>query len=197
MAMRTNSRIAKLAGIFTSLLAIIAVGLLVRYYFLHYFTDPLIYCQKVIDGALEQYCMVNRGKTYPNVEGDSRKSFHLLAAYMKGGDEWGRAYGYIPGLTQDDPPDLVLMYLKEKTRRTWNGDHSATIATQPKWMVIGPEFFAANKNGQSLPEGGSLEETQDFKLRLQKTFDFLKANDRPFWTNVVREQTEFLNSIKE
>jgi hypothetical protein len=64
------------------------------------------------------------------------------------------------------------------------------------WMVFGPDLFQA-AHGNDLPEGGTRETTAEFKRRLQKTFDYLKENNRPYWENVVKEHTEFLNSIEE
>jgi hypothetical protein len=108
-----------------------------------------------------------------------------------------KAYGYVPGLADNDPPDLVLMYLKQKTRRTWNGDHSATVFREKKWMVIGPDFLSHGGSGDDLPEGGWLEDNEGFKRRLQKTLDFLKKNDRPYWQAVVKEHSAFLKTIAE
>jgi ankyrin repeat protein len=155
--------------------------------------DPLVYCQKVLDGSLEQWMAVNRTDIRPNADGNGRKSLALLAEYMPKSYAEGvlRDYGYVPGLKENDPNDLVMIYLKKKTRRTWNGDHSASLLREPKWMVIGPDF------GFDLPEGGRLENTQAFKVRLLRTLQFLKENDRPYWKNVEKEQMEFLASIGE
>jgi hypothetical protein len=58
-------------------------------------------------------------------------------------------------------------------------------------MVIGPEFEF------DLPEGGRLEETHAFKIRLLRTLQFLKENNRPYWTSAEREHTAFLASVGE
>jgi len=166
------------------LCVLLAIGLKLRYPH-----DPLTLCQKQLDSAFAQWTMENGTNVYPNVEGDSRRSFALVGQYMLNGDEYYAKYGYVPGLKDDDPPELVLMYLKEKTRRTWNGDSSGSIRRKPKWMVIGPSF------GCDLPEGGRLEETAVFRTRLQKTLEFLQENSRPYWTNAVREHAAFLNSL--
>jgi hypothetical protein len=103
--------------------------------------------------------------------------------------------------------DLIDNCLRKKTRRHWNGDYSGTIFTKPKWMVIAPGFLYENShltkgddlriNPEYCAEGGRLEETSVFKKRLQKTLDFVRDNNRPFWTNIVKEHTDFLNSIEE
>ena len=173
-------------GIVVTLFAVI-VGFLLRHP-----PDPLTLCQKMLDSGFEQWKQTNKANGYPNVHGDSTRSFAAAGVYMKGGGEdFNNTYGYVPGLKDDDPKDLVLMYLEKKTRRTWNGDFSGSILRKPKWMVIGPDF------GFDLPEGGNLEETSTFKTRLQKTLDFLRENKRPYWETIVKEHTEFLNSIKE
>ena len=46
-------------------------------------------------------------------------------------------------------------------------------------------------------EGGRLEETAQFKDRLERTLEFLEANNRPHWETVVREHTAFLSSLED
>lgn len=181
-----SKRAIRITLIAVAILCILVVGFRLRYP-----SDPLTLCQKVLDGGFEQCKMENGTNAYPNVEGNSKKSFASAGQYMWHWEEYYAKYGYVPGLKDDDPSDLVLMYLKKKTRRTWNGDFSGSILREPKWMVIGPDF------GYDLPEGGRLEETSVFKTRLQRTLDFLKENERPHWETVVKEHTEFLNSIGE
>ena len=176
-------------------IAAAAVCLLVVVFMIRSPSDPLFYCQKQFDSAFEQWKMTNGTDVYPNIEGDSRKSFAPIGAYLRGGNTLMDHYGYVAGLAYDDPSDLVLMYLKKKTRRTWNGDHSATIFTEPKWMVLGSHVWSGDE--REGPEGGILETTVEFKRRLRRTLEFLKENNRPNWEKVVEEHTAFLESIDE
>lgn len=172
-------------------------------------SDPLTLCQKQLAAAFMQLAIDNKTNVYPNVEGNSIKSFALIGSYIKNWETYITDYGYVPGLTADDPDDLVLMYLKKKTRRTWNGDHSPSIYSPQKWMVLPPGIYhnvfnlkpayipdPENYNNK-FPEGGLLVETPEFRRRLQKTLGFLKENNRLYWENVIKEHTEFLNAVKE
>ena len=100
-------------------------------------------------------------------------------------------YGYVPGLTCDDPKGLALMYMR--TRYTWHGDTAHTIFSARRWLVLSPDIVM----GGPYPEGGDLLDTADFKRRLQRTVAFLKEHQRPHWQVVADEQSEFLKSIKE
>ena len=126
---------------------------------------------------------------YPNVNGNGHASLSIIEPFM---DARIHQYGYVPGLHHDDPNDLVLMYMKEKTRHSWHGDRDNSIFSPPKWMVLSPDILAG-----SAGEGGALVETPEFKRRLQLTVIFLKENQRPDWQTVADEQTKFLNSIKQ
>jgi len=81
------------------------------------------WCQKQFDPALIQWMMADgqtnwqqRAGTYPNAEGREKESIALFGAYVKGGDRIGEDYGYVPGLCESDRDDLVLMYMKRRTR---------------------------------------------------------------------------------
>lgn len=90
-----------------------------------------------------------------------------------------------------------MMYLLKKTRRHWNGDHSGTLLREPKWMVIGPGFTDEAGLNEGCYEGGRLIGTSEFRARLQRTMDFLKANNRTNWETAVKEQTGLLASLKD
>ena len=162
--------------------------------------DPLWLCQKGMEVGIDQYLLEAKTNIYPNIEGDSIRSFRLMAEYMIDSNEVGRIladYAYVPGLKADDPKDLVVFYLKRQTRKTWNGDQAASVFSVKRWMVIGPEFSWNGPNGERLPEGGQVLSTGEFKNRLKNTLSFLQNNERPHWQTVVKEQSTFLESLKE
>ena len=190
-------------GTMKRILKRVAVGVLIAVFLvlafmLRFPSDPLVYCQKIINLGFVQWNMAHTN-VFPNVEGDGVRSFAQAAEYMNPGARDGllRDYNYVPGLKGGDPQDLVLLYLNRKTRRTWNGDDAATIRTKPRWMIIGPDSPNNGMDSEWLPEGGQLVDTDEFRRRLLKTLHFLKENDRPYWQTVVNEHTKFLDSIKE
>ncbi len=126
---------------------------------------------------------------YPNTNGNGDASLAMISPYFGGGLE---RYGYLPGLREDDHKDLVLMYLKVKTRYTWHGDTTPNIFSPKLWKVIAPDDW----DGPD-PEGGELVTTPEFKKRILKTLAFLKENQRQNWQTVTTEQMQFLDSIKE
>lgn len=69
--------------------------------------------------------------------------------------------------------------------------HENVFNLKPEY-IPDPEHYASK-----FPEGGLLVETPEFKRRLNKTLKYLEDNNRPYWKNVVKEHTEFLNAIKE
>ena len=73
-----------------------------------------------MDGAFQAW-RINAGHTnaYPNVNGSGVKSLAQIEPCF--GAEIIQKYSYVPGLTFDDPTNLVLMYLKKKTRHSWHG----------------------------------------------------------------------------
>jgi hypothetical protein len=177
-----------------------AICLLAVAFSLRFPRDPLYLCQKILDGGLEQWKLEAGTNVWPNVEGNSGKSFaQIEKPYLSPSDDhaYSLAYGYVPGLKDDDPPDLIFMYLKRMTRRTWNGDHSASAFARKKWMVFSPNFWGNGDIAAICPEGGELVDTAEFRRRFQKTLEFLRDNNRPHWKAVVAEQTQFLNSLEQ
>ena len=179
---------------------LVAVGIscvLVVGFMLRFPPGPCPWCHKMFDAALEQWKMAHGNThTHPNINGEELPSIAEFAAYVKDPHLVSRDYGYIPGLRDGDPDDLILMYMRKKTRHTWHGDHSASILTKPKWMVLGPQVINLDEIDQC-PEGGRLLSTDEFTDLIRKTLDFLKENDRPNWETVTKEHTVFLKSIKE
>jgi hypothetical protein len=155
---------------------------------------PAPVCGSLLDAVFQQWLRENHNVTFPNVDGTSTASLALLRPYFGGsGENALQRYGYLPGLRPTDPTNLVLMYLKEKTRFTWHGDTKPTVFSPKLWKIISPGIASAGPD----PEGGELVNTPEFKGRIQKTLDFLKAQQRPHWQTVIMEQTQFLDSIKE
>jgi hypothetical protein len=140
---------------------------------------------------LETYGRVpTKSLSYPNVNGNGQASLALIEPYW--GDKDIQKYAYVAGLRIDDPHDLVLMYLKEKTRYNYHGDAEHNIFSPSFWMVLSPDISSGG-----CPEGGDLVDTREFRRRLLLTLAFLEREQRPHWQTVVAEQKAFLNSIGE
>src|SRR4051794_29242658 len=52
--------------------------------------------------------ITNDKKPFPNVEGSSQASLATIGDSMAGNMAWTNDYTYVPGLREDDPPDLIL-----------------------------------------------------------------------------------------
>ena len=152
-------------------------------------------CNRQLDGAFQGWAMESKSTngTYPNLNGDSAACIAVIEPFI-GNGKHGQldAYGYVPGLRFDDPTNVVLIYMKEKTRFTWHSDYSHTLFSPRKWYVNSPSLVESG----TCPEGGDLLDTPEFKKRLLATLDFLRTNNRPNWEIVAREQLAFLASIK-
>ena len=97
-------------------------------------------------------------------------------------------FRYVQGLKKDDPPDLIVMYVKKMTHwRTKRDSYEET----PKWLVMGPHV----ESSYWAYEGGWID-TAEFTRRLRKTLDFLRANERPHWQETVKEHNRFLQQVK-
>lgn len=179
----------KATGITIGIIGVLVIGFILRFP-----PDPHKNCHRALDAAFDFWMKDNQTNAYPNVEGNGAASLGQIAAYCRGDFS---LYGYVPGLTRDDPKELVMLYLKKMTRRTWNGDHSATFFTKKKWFIGGPYYWWNPDFEHGLPEGGQVVDTTEFKRRLQMTLDFLEENKRPYWETVVAEHTAFLKSIEE
>ena len=134
---------------------------------------------------------------FPNVKGLSQDSLATIHEEMGGYMVWTNNYNYIPGLREDDPPDLVLMYFNRPTRWVWHGP-APSIFKKRAWMVIHIDFGIGSGPRLHSLEGGECSErvSQDeFRRRLQRTLDFIRTNERPNWQAIVAEHEKFLNSI--
>jgi len=132
---------------------------------------------------------------FPNVNGLSQNSLAIIRDQM-GYMTWTNNYNYVPGLHEDDPGDLVLMYVNGSTRWTWHGPPPIRFEKKA-WIVVPVDF----KMGGRPPAGdGELSERislKEFQTRLRRTLDFIRTNERPNWKAVVAEHTKFLNSLEQ
>src|SRR3954471_25065276 len=77
------------------------------------------YCHKQIMLAFHVWQDESRNiNVFPNASGHSVESLTVIRDEMGGKMDWAKGYQYIPGLNNDDPGDLVLMYLTQPTRWT-------------------------------------------------------------------------------
>ncbi len=138
----------------------------------------------------------NDPKPFPNVKGLSQDSVVTIRDGMGGNMDWAKDYNYVPGLREDDPGDLVLMYFNRPTRWTWFAA-PPTIFKQKEWIIVPVDFAEGMRprSGQDrdYSERVSLEE---FRSRLRRTLDFVRTNERPNWQTIVAEHTKFLNSME-
>ena len=138
----------------------------------------------------------NSGKNpFPNVNGRGKDSLAAIREYMGDYMGWTNGYRYVPGLREDDPGELVLMYFDRPTRWTWHGP-PATIFKKKAWIVV-PVDFAMGSRRPSGP--GELSEripVGEFRSRLRRTIDFVRTNERPNWQTIVAEHTKFLESTE-
>jgi hypothetical protein len=97
---------------------------------------PLVYYNYILDWHNKPFChkqfmmaflnwMALNGKElkdnnneYPNIGGVSSDSLNAIQKEMGGYMDWTADYGYVPGLRQKDPGQMVLMYVNRPTRWT-------------------------------------------------------------------------------
>jgi hypothetical protein len=183
--------------VFTGL--VVLVGLAVIYYnsILDWQERPC--CHKGIMLSLKAW-MDEKGmgansntNSFPNVRGASRDSLLAIREEMGGRMDWAENYRYVPGLCENDPGQLLLMYLDRPTRWIWHGQ-PRTVFKEKKWLVVPVDF------GLGRPVQGELSErvsADEFKRRLRATIDFVRTNQRPNWQTVVAEHTKFLQSLEQ
>jgi hypothetical protein len=131
---------------------------------------------------------------FPNINGIGADSLATISKGMGSQMAGAGDYRYVPGLRQDDPGDLVLLYLNRPTRWTWHEAHP-TIFKKMAWMFVPVDFTMGGRQrgGGELSERVSLDE---FRSRLRRTLDFIRTNERPNWQTIVAEHTKFLDSIE-
>jgi len=180
--MSTLKRIARICIVGIAALALVVAALFV----LRSGARPL-YHRAVNAACLQWMLETSHTNVYPNANGMGSNSLAMLERYF--GHDIQR-YGYVPGLSYDDPKDLVLMYVR--TRYTWHGDATHTVFSPKRWLILSPEI-----DDGTCPEGGELVDTPVFKRRLQMTVAFLRDHGRPYWQVVAQEQSNFLKSVKD
>ena len=140
----------------------------------------------------------SHANAFPNINGMGADSLATISNGMAGHMEWTKDYRYVPGLHQDDPGDLLLMYLDRPTRWTWHGSPPKVFMFKEKAWLVMPVDFTMGPRRPS-PCGGELSERvslDEFRSRLRRTLDFVRTNERPHWQTVVAEHTKFLDSIE-
>ena len=155
-------------------------------------------CHRGVDAAFAQWMLENSRTNgpsqdnyfYPNAGGKGSNSLAMIEPFI--GHDIQR-YAYVPGLRCNDPKDLVLMYMKNRTHYSWHGDTGHTVFSPRRWMVVSPDISL----GGPCPEGGELLDTPEFKKRIERTVAFLKKHQRPYWQVVTREQEDFLRTIED
>lgn len=167
------------------------------YYFLILDWQGRPYCHKQIMLGLRVWAQDNGMEArdgrnvFPNVRGLGKDSLKVIHEAMGGSVDWSQNYRYVPGLHEDDPRHLVLMYVAQPTRWTWHGS-PPTIFTEKKWIVVPVDFNSVLGPG----ECSERIKAEDFKKRLRETIEFVRTNARPNWQTVVAEHTKFLESIE-
>lgn len=153
-------------------------------------------CHKVLMVTFQEWMNDHKTKAFPNENGVGRDSLNELGQDYSDRELWQR-YGYVAGLREDDPGDLVLMYVNCPTRWIWHGV-AQTIFTKKAWIIV-PVDFVHPTMERKITRPGECSETvsiDEFRKRLGRTIDFVRQNQRPNWEMVVAEQTKFLDSIE-
>jgi hypothetical protein len=166
-------------------------------FFLDWNSQP--FCHRVINGEFLQLMHPQGGdithdpKPYPNVKGLSEDSLATVNGYR----DWAKDYNYIPGLREDDPQDLVLMYFNRPTHWNWHGE-PPSVFREKEWIIIAVGFPEPDSFHPRAGQFGELSErvsSDEFRVRLKRTLDFIRTNGRPNWQAIVAEHTKFLDSI--
>ena len=179
----------------------VIVALCFAYYFLLLDWQGRPFCHRQIMLAFKTWMQDNgmdinsNTNPFPNVRGGSRDSLAAINGGMNGYMKWASDYRYVPGLHEDDPGDLVLMYVDRPTRWTWHGP-PPTVFKAKAWIIMPVDFASPVRQ---LAGPGELSERvpeNEFKRRLNKTVEFVRANRRPNWEITVAEHSRFLASLE-
>ncbi len=183
-----------LLGIFAALLA-----LPIGYYYLILDWQGRPFCHKQIMLAFKSWMGdhdkdTNRQPSdFPNINGKGADSLATIREEMGGYMDWAKVYKYVPGLREDDPGDLVLMYVDRPTRWTWHGQ-PPTIFKEKAWILV-PVDFVGGRHPSGPGELSERVSQDEFRSRLTHTLDFIRTNRRPNWQTIVAEHTKFLDSL--
>ena len=140
--------------------------------------------------------MNSNTNAFPNVGGVGRDSLAAIREGMGGHMDWAKSYRYVPGLREDDPGHLVLMYFDRPTRWTWHGP-APTIFTKKAWILVPVDFDGIGRHREGPGELSERVSPDRFKTRLRETLEFLQTNARPHWQTVVAEHRRFLESLED
>ena len=153
-------------------------------------------CHSAVQIGLRLWMNDDKAGMFPNVGGTSRESLASINERM-GPTNWAQHYRYVPGLFQEDPGHLVLMYYDRPTRWTWHGQ-PPTIFKERAWIIVPVDFAQAGREKKAGQWGECSESipTAEFKRRLGETLDFVRTNARPNWQTIVAEHTRFLESVE-
>ena len=148
-------------------------------------------CHKQVDLVIRFWQDEHKTRAFPNADGDGAESLNEvkeLANYP----ELKSHYSYVPGLTRDDPGDLVLFYINKPTRWTWHGP-VPTIFKSKQWILVPIDMkFYGGREDAGPGEFSERVSFDEFRKRLRKTLDYLKAKERPNWERIVKQHSEFL-----
>jgi hypothetical protein len=179
---------------------IVIIGVPLVYYFLILDWQGRPRCHKVMMLGFDIW-MTNQGmdpnaktNTFPNVNGASRDSLMAIGDQI-GGLESAKHYRYVPGLRQDDPCELVLMYFDRPTRWMWHG-HPPTIFQKRAWIIVPVDFASESRKPVGPGELSERVSIDELRNRLTRTLDYIRTHERPHWQAVVAEHTKFLKSIE-
>ncbi|HEV2971235.1 MAG TPA: hypothetical protein VGY55_14770 [Pirellulales bacterium] len=180
--------------------AVLVIGLPLGYYNFILDWQGKPYCHAQIMLAFENWIVRNgkdsttRTNEFPNVGGVGRNSLNAIREEMEGSMDWAPDYGYVPGLQQNDPGQLVLMYFNRPTR--WTMHISApTIFEDKAWILIPVDFGQGRREKSGPGEDSERVSTEEFKKRLKETIEYIRKMERPNWQTIVAEQTKFLERI--
>jgi len=160
------------------------------------------FCHKQIGSEFNSWAESNGGSpekrigTFPNVGGRSEDSLAKILDGFGPHVTWGTDYRYVPGLKQDDPGQLVLMYFNRPTRWISHVEINTTIFREKNWIIVPVDFKWYGDRTEAGPgEWSEWVVEEEFKQRLQETLDYLKSNQRPNWETIVAEHAAFLESL--
>ncbi len=152
-------------------------------------------CHKAVNSAFLSWQDQNATTGFPNVAGRSTDSLAQCDELLQNDKLSGR-YMCIPGLTRDDPGELVLLYMATPTRWTWHGERPSRTAPL-KWLVVPVDFRMGNREFDGNGEQSEQLTDDQFLARLEKTLQFIEENERPNWESIVKEHRAFLEKVRK
>jgi hypothetical protein len=177
------------------------VGLAFAAYYLILDWEGQPICHKAVRTAFK-HSMSNNGwdinsgtNEFPNIKGVGVDSLTTISNGMAGHMTWVKDYRYVPGLREDDPGDLVLLYFNRPTRWTWHGP-APTIFEEKAWIVVPVDFVLGPRDRSGPGECSERIPLDQFRTRLRRTLDFVRTNERPHWQTIVADHSKFLDSLE-